>query len=116
MLVPENIVTFDSLAGMRVERSCGHVEAAVARPRSLLRATFRCLGMLIGLAPVEFVGDAEQLRVEAIEEVRRRAEDLGANAVIGLQFHVTEGDDESCEVRISGDAVVVVPDAGEPAA
>ena len=28
------------------------------------------------------------------------AEDLGANAVIGLQFHVSEGDDESCEVRI----------------
>ena len=58
--------------------------------------------MLIGLASAEFLSDAEQLRSEALESLRRRAETMGANAVIGLQFFVSEGDDGSCEVVAFG--------------
>ena len=63
--------------------------------------------MLIGLASAEFLSDAEQLRSEALEALRRHAETMGANAVIGLQFFVSEGDDGSCEVVAFGRAVSV---------
>jgi uncharacterized protein YbjQ (UPF0145 family) len=63
--------------------------------------------MLIGLASAEFLSDAEQLRNEALESLRRHAETMGANAVIGLQFFVSEGDDGSCEVVAFGRAVSV---------
>lgn len=69
--------------------------------------------MLIGLAGTEFLSDAEQLRSEALEALRRRADSLGADAVIGLQFYVSEGGDGSCQVVAFGKAVAL--DAKESA-
>ncbi len=107
MVELESVVTFDDLAGARIVRSLGYVSAVAARPRNRLRATFRSLGMLIGLSPGEFVGDAEQLRVETLDALRARADALGANAIVGLQFHVSEGADLSCKVVAFGQAVLV---------
>ena len=101
------MVTFDEIEGYRTVRSFGHVSGEASRPRNRLRSTFRSLGMLIGLSPTEFVGDAEQLRGEALDALRRRADALGANAVVGLQFYVSDGDDGSCKVAAFGQAVFV---------
>ena len=114
MIARDDIVTFDRLDGYRTLRSLGDVSGSASRPRNRLRATFRSLGMLVGLAATEFLSDAEQLRGEALEALRHRAEALDANAVIGLQFFVSERDDGSCEVVASGQAVVVTK-AEEPA-
>lgn len=107
MIANDNIVTFDRLDGYRTTRTFGYVSGAAARPRNRLRSTFRSLGMLIGLASAEFLSDAEQLRAEALEALRKRADALGANAVIGLQFFVSEGEDGACEVVAFGQAVAV---------
>lgn len=88
-------------------RSFGRVSGIAARPRNRLRSTFRSLGMLIGLASVEFLSDAEQLRNEALEALRRSADAMGANAVVGLQFFVSEDGDGSCQVVAFGRAVSV---------
>jgi uncharacterized protein YbjQ (UPF0145 family) len=101
----QNLVTFEELDGYRTVRSFGYVSGSASRPRNRLRSTFRSLGMLIGLAGTEFLSDAEQLRTEALEALRRRADSLGADAVIGLQFYVTEGGDGSCQVVAFGKAV-----------
>jgi len=114
VIARDDIVTFDRLDGYRTLRSLGDVSGSASRPRNRLRATFRSLGMLVGLAATEFLSDAEQLRGEALEALRHRAEALDANAVIGLQFFVSERDDGSCEVVASGQAVVVTK-AEEPA-
>jgi uncharacterized protein YbjQ (UPF0145 family) len=105
VIARDDVVTFDQLDGYRTLRSYGHVTGKASRPRNRLRATFRSLGMLIGLASAEFLSDAEQLRNEALEALRRHAEAMGANAVIALQFLVSEGDDGSCEVVAFGRAV-----------
>ncbi len=107
MIARDDIVTFDELDGYRTVRSFGHVSGTASRPQNRLRSTFRSLGMLIGLASAEFLSDAEQLRYEALEALRRRADALGANAVIGLQFFVSEESDGSCEVIAFGRAVSV---------
>jgi uncharacterized protein YbjQ (UPF0145 family) len=107
MIARDDVVTFDRLEGYRTVRSFGHVSGTASRPRNRLRSTFRSLGMLIGLASSEFLSDAEQLRNEALEALRRSADALGANAVIGLQFFVSEESDGSCEVVAFGDAVAV---------
>jgi uncharacterized protein YbjQ (UPF0145 family) len=103
----DNLVTFEELDGYRTVRSFGYVSGSATRPRNRLRSTFRSLGMLIGLAGSEFLSDAEQLRAEALDALRRRADSLGADAVIGLQFYVSEGGDGSCEVIAFGKAVSV---------
>ena len=105
MIAHDDVVTFDELDGYRTVRSFGHVSGTASRPHNRLRSTFRSLGMLIGLASAEFLSDAEQLRSEALEALRRRADVMGANAVIGLQFFVSEDSDGSCQVVAFGRAV-----------
>lgn len=107
MIARDDVVTFDHLDGYRTLQSFGFVSGAASRQRNRLRSTFRSLGMLIGLAAGEFLGDAEQLRGEALEALRASADRLGANAVVGLQFYVSEGADGSCKVVAFGQAVLV---------
>lgn len=109
VIAPEAVVTFDELEGHRIVKRYGYVSGIATRPRNRLRATFRSLGMLIGVAPGEFVSDAEQLRGEALEGIYQRANHLGANAVIGLSFHVSESPDGSCKIVAFGEAVLAVP-------
>lgn len=113
MIERDDVVTFDELEGYRTVRTYGYVSGIASRPRNRLRSTFRSLGMLIGLSAGEFLSDAEQLRSEALEGLRKRADALGANAVVGLQFYVSEGSDGSCKVIAFGKAVLVA--RAEPA-
>ncbi len=87
------------------------ISAASARRRrgrgTACGSTFRSLGMLIGLSAGEFLGDAEHLRGEALEALRQEGASLGANAIVRVEFEVSEGSDGSCLVEVSGDAVLV---------
>jgi uncharacterized protein YbjQ (UPF0145 family) len=103
----DDVVTFDEIDGYRTVRTFGYVSGIASRPRNRLRSTFRSLGMLIGLSAGEFLSDAEQLRSDALDGLRHRADALGANAVVGLQFYVSEGNDGSCKVVAFGRAVLV---------
>ncbi len=113
MIARHSIATFDDIQGYRVVRTLGFVSGIAARQRNRMRSTFRSLGMLIGVAPAEFVSDVEQLRDEALEALRKRADALGANAVIGLQFHATELDDGESKIVAFGRAVVIAPEPCE---
>jgi uncharacterized protein YbjQ (UPF0145 family) len=108
VIAPNDVVTFDELEGYRTVRVFGYVSGIASRPRNRLRSTFRSLGMLIGLSAGEFLSDAEQLRGETLDALRLRADALGANAVVGLQFYVSEGSDGSVKVVAFGQAVLVV--------
>jgi uncharacterized protein YbjQ (UPF0145 family) len=112
MIAPHDVVTFDELDGFTIARRFGYVSGIASRPRNRLRSTFRSLGMLIGVSPNEFLSDAEHLRAEALDALYRRADATGANAVIGLSFHVSEGTDGSCKVVAFGEAVLVTPIEG----
>jgi len=107
MIARDDVVTLDEPAGCEILRNLGYVSGSAARPRNRLRSTFRSLGMLIGLSAGELLSDAEQLRAEALDGLRRRADALGANAVVGLQFHVSESSDGACKVVAFGRAVFV---------
>jgi uncharacterized protein YbjQ (UPF0145 family) len=107
VIARDDVVTFDEIEGYRTVHTLGHVSGTASRPRNRLRSTFRSLGMLIGLAGAEFLSDAEQLRSDALDALRRRADAMGANAVVGLQFFVSEESDGSCEVVAFGRAVSV---------
>jgi uncharacterized protein YbjQ (UPF0145 family) len=71
----------------------------------MLRATFRSIGAFIGLAPIEYLTDAERAREEALEALRANASALGADAVIKIQFDAVEDDGGITAVVASGEAV-----------
>jgi uncharacterized protein YbjQ (UPF0145 family) len=108
MVERQNLVTFDELDGYRVVRSLGYVSGSAVRQKNRLRATVRTIGALIGLAPGDYLSDAERLREGAIDALRKKADALGANAVIGLRFYASEGPDGATKVVAFGQAVRAV--------
>ncbi len=113
MIAPENVVTFERIEGYRVLRSLGYAYGQASRPKNLLRATFRSIGAFIGLAPIEYLTDAERARSDSLNALISRANALGANGILGLQFQVAEQSDGSTRVVAFGEAVVLDPDPGK---
>ncbi|HET6895906.1 MAG TPA: heavy metal-binding domain-containing protein [Candidatus Baltobacteraceae bacterium] len=109
VIAKENLVTLDVPDGFRVLRDLGRVTGAATRPHNMLRATFRSIGAFIGLAPTEFLTDAERAREEALDDVRAKATKLGADAVIKIRFEAVEQPDGSTIVMASGQAVRLAP-------
>jgi len=112
MIAPEAVVTFDRPDGFRIVQSFGLVRGEAVTPRNFLRSTFRSIGSFIGLAPVDYLSDAERARTESLAELLGQAEGLGANGVVGLQFDASEQVDGSTRVRALGEAVLLEPQPG----
>ncbi|MHB8357359.1 MAG: YbjQ family protein [Vulcanimicrobiaceae bacterium] len=113
LLAKDAVVTLGRAEGYGVLRSCGHVSGTAMRPYNLLRATFRSLGAFVGLSALDCVTDAERAREEALDQLRRRAGELGAEAVIDLRFRVSETQDGSTRILAYGEAVVLARAARE---
>lgn len=111
-LAPEAVTTFERVDGFRVVRSFGYAYGQASRPRNMLRATFRSIGALIGLAPIEYLTDAERTRAESLQALLAKAETMGANGVVGLQFQATEDPDGATRVLAFGEAVLLEPAPG----
>lgn len=109
MIAKENLVTLDAPDGFRVLREFGRVTGSATRPHNMLRATFRSIGAFIGLAPIEYLTDAERAREEALEDLRTKAAALGANAVVKIRFEAVEQPDGSTIVVATGQAVRLSP-------
>lgn len=108
-IAKENLVTLDVPDGFRVLREFGRVTGSATRPHNMLRATFRSIGAFIGLAPIEYLTDAERAREEALEDLRGKAGALGANAVVKIRFEAVEQPDGSTIVMAMGQAVRLAP-------
>jgi uncharacterized protein YbjQ (UPF0145 family) len=109
MIAKENLVTLDVPDGFRVLSSFGTVSGTATRPHNMLRATFRSIGAFIGLAPIEYLTDAERAREEALEQLRDKASSLGADAVIKIRFEANELADGATQVIAYGEAVRLAP-------
>jgi uncharacterized protein YbjQ (UPF0145 family) len=115
-LAPEAVTTFERVEGYRVVRSFGYAYGQASRPRNVLRQTFRSIGALIGLAPLDYLTEAERTRAESLSALLEKAETLGANGVLGVQFQASEGPDGATRVLAFGEAVLLDPSPGKPPA
>jgi uncharacterized protein YbjQ (UPF0145 family) len=111
---PEAIVTFESAEGFRVLQRLGEARGEARCARNILRATFRSIGAFIGLAPLEYLTDAERARGECLAALLAHAAQLGANGILGLRFEAVESIDGT-HVRAIGDAVLLDPAPGASA-
>ena len=108
-LAPDAVTTFERIEGYRVVRSFGYAYGQASRPRNVLKQTFRSIGVLIGLAAIDYLTDAERTRADSLEALLEKAETMGANGVIGVQFQATEGPDGATRVLAFGEAVLLDP-------
>ncbi|GAC1657879.1 MAG: hypothetical protein NVS9B12_10230 [Vulcanimicrobiaceae bacterium] len=106
MVTRENVVTLGEVDGFRIVRVLGYAHGEASRPRDIVRSTFRSIGAFIGLAPIEYLTDAERAREDSLEQMRKHAEAMGANGVINVQFTTSEGG-EGTKVLSYGEAVIL---------
>ncbi len=100
--------TFE-LDGYQVAKHLGVVRGIVVRSRSLLGTIGGMLHTIVGGNITLFTELCEKTRGEAFDMMVSHAEELGANAVIGIRYDATELMGGVSEVLCYGTAVVFSP-------
>ena len=96
-----------TLDGFRVTRTFGVVRGITVRSRSIIGTLGGSLQTLVGGNITIFTSLCERARAEAFEMMIRHAEEMGANAVIGVRYDATELLQGVTEVLCYGTAVTV---------
>ena len=102
--------TTPEMAGYRVVRHLGVVRGVTVRSRGLGGQLAAGLRALAGGKIHEYVELCEETRAEAFDLMVQHAQELGANAIIGIRYDATEMAESMTEVLAYGTAVVVEPE------
>jgi uncharacterized protein YbjQ (UPF0145 family) len=100
--------TFE-LDGYRVVQTLGVVRGITVRSRSIFGTIGGSLQTLLGGNITLFTQLCERTRADAFELMVGHAEELGANAIVGIRYDATEVMQGVTEVLCYGTAVVVEP-------
>jgi uncharacterized protein YbjQ (UPF0145 family) len=98
--------TFE-LYGYRVTRTLGVVRGIIVRSRSVFGTIGAGLQTLVGGNITLLTDLCEKTRNDSFDLMLQHAEQLGANAVVGIQYDATEVMQGVTEVLAYGTAVVV---------
>lgn len=106
------VVTTNDLPGHRIVRTIGLVRGITVRSRSVIGTIGGALQSIVGGNLSLFTELAERSREEALGLMVAHAEQMGANAVIGMRYDSNDIADGITEMLAYGTAVVVEgPDA-----
>jgi len=109
-MIPHNMTTtqFD-LEGYRTIRSMGVVRGIIVRSRSVFGTIGAGLQTLVGGNITLLTDLCERTREESFALMLQHAQQLGANAVVGIRYDATEVMQGVTEVLAYGTAVLVEP-------
>ena len=104
---PIMVTTSPQIAGKKVVRTIGLVRGNTIRARHLGRDIMAGLRNLVGGEVTEYAKLLAESREQALDRMLAQADELGANAVIGLQFQTSVVMAGAAEMMAFGTAVVV---------
>ena len=107
------VVTTNELEGYRIVRHLGLVRGLTVRSRSVVGNLGAAIQIFFGGNITVYTKLAEQTRQEAFNLLIAHAQEMGANAVIGMRYDANEIAAAVTEVLAYGTAVVVEPIGGE---
>lgn len=96
--------------GHQVTKNLGVVRGITVRSRSIFGTIGGSLQTLVGGNITLFTELCEKTRAEAFDMMVAHAEEVGANAVIGIRYDATEVMGGVTEVLCYGTAVIVKPE------
>ena len=102
--------TFE-IDGYRITKNLGVVRGITVRSRSIFGTFGASLQTLVGGNITLFSELCEKTRGEAFEMMVAHAQQIGANAVVGIRYDATEVMAGVTEVLCYGTAVIVQPTA-----
>jgi uncharacterized protein YbjQ (UPF0145 family) len=103
------LTTTPSIEGKRVTRYCGVIAGEAILGANLFKDLFAGIRDLVGGRSATYEKELQHAREIALEELRQRAQDLGANAVIGIdiEYEIMGKENGMLMVSASGTAVIV---------
>jgi len=101
------VTTLEAPPGYRVVRVLGVVSGSSTKARGLGGDILAGLRNLVGGEVTEYTELLEAAREEALERLKRRARELGANAVLGVRLATSAISQGVSEVVWYGTAAVV---------
>ena len=104
---PIMVTTSPQIAGKKVVRTIGLVRGNTIRARHLGRDIMAGLRNLVGGEVTEYGKLLAESREQALDRMLAQADELGANAVLGLQFQTSVVMEGAAEMMAFGTAVVV---------
>lgn len=105
------IVTTPSVPGYKVERVIGIVSGLSARTRGLGGKLVAGIQSMFGGEVSVFTSEIEKARLEAIERLKSKARELGANAVLNLDIETSEVFEGLVLISATGTAAIIKPEA-----
>ncbi len=101
------ITTAFTIDGYRILKNLGVVRGITVRSRSIFGTIGASLQTIVGGNITLFTELCEKTRMEAFNIMAQHAEEIGANAVIGMRYDANEVMQGVTEVLAYGTAVVV---------
>jgi len=102
-----NITTVLELPGKKIVKNFGLVRGITVRSRSIFGTIGGALHTIIGGNITVFTNLCETTRQESFELMIKHAEEMGANAIIGVRYDANEIMGGVTEVLCYGTAVLV---------
>jgi len=105
------VTTTPNIEGRKISRYCGVVAGEAILGANLFKDIFAGIRDLVGGRSATYERELQKARDIALKELEQRAEELGANAVVGidLDYEVLGQGNGMLMVSASGTAVVVEP-------
>ena len=104
------LVNTDDIPHKTVVKSLGLVEGNTIRARNIGRDIVAVFKNLVGGEIEEYTKLLAQAREQALDRMIASAEELGANAIIGVRFSTSYIMQNAAEVLVYGTAVIVEND------
>ena len=101
------VVTTPNVPGKTVVRTLGLVRGNTIRARHVGKDIMAAMRNLVGGEVTEYAKLLAESREQALDRMAEQTEELGANAVIGLQFQPSVVMGGAAEMMAYGTAVVV---------
>ena len=103
------ITTTPNIDGKRITRYCGIVTGEAILGANLFKDLFAGIRDLVGGRSATYERELQRAREIALQEIQQRAEEVGANAVVGvdLDYEILGQKNGMLMVSASGTAVVV---------
>ncbi len=114
-IVPFLVVTTPTVAGYKITKVLGLVTGLTPRTRGVLGKFVASFESIVGGEITSFTSEMEKARWEAINRAVFRAQELGANAIVGIDVETSDIGLQAGIVLFSatGTAVIVEPELSQ---
>ncbi len=104
------IVTTPTVPGYRIKKVLGVVTGLTPRTRGVGGKIVAGIQSMLGGEVTAFTYEIEKARTEAINRAVKKAQDIGANAIVGLDVETSDVLQSLVLISATGTAVIVEPE------